>query len=445
MSARIRNEGVLKFHSTETSEEGVVVGVSSRAVRRELLEEYLDELVLLADTAGVSVVHKFSQDRERVDAATYIGSGKAGEIGEVVSNEKIKVVIFDDDLSPVQVRNLEKAIPAKILDRSGLILDIFAKRAKTKEAMTQVELAQLQYRLPRLTRQWTHLSKQYGGVGTKGPGETQIETDRRAIRTRISHLKEKLEGISRERGVQRKGRESHTRVAMVGYTNAGKSSLFHALTGADVLVEDRLFATLDTTVRKITLGPGKTALLSDTVGFIRKLPAHLVASFRSTLTEVVDADLLLHVIDCSHPHAADQIETVRATLADLGADAKPVLHVFNKIDRLKDRSFLLELEDRYSPAVFVSATRNINITALNESILELLDSGSDERTITFHQGEYALISRLHELAEVLETKYRGNAVVVRCRIPRRNEEFLYKLLARSAHAHELRLKTGPGD
>lgn len=434
-----------RYHDTATSEEGVVVGISSRAVPREMLEEYLDELVLLADTAGVTVVHKFSQDRDRVDPATCIGRGKAEEIGEVVTRENLRVVIFDDDLSPVQVRNLEKKIPCKILDRSGLILDIFAKRAKTKEAMTQVELAQLQYLLPRLTRQWTHLSKQYGGVFTKGPGETQIETDRRAIRTRISHLKEKLERIRNERDVQRRGRVSSIRVAMVGYTNAGKSTLFRALTGADVLVEDRLFATLDTTVRKMTPGPGRSVLLSDTVGFIRKLPPHLIASFRSTLSEVTDADLLLHVIDCSHPHAADQIETVRATLKDLGAGDKPVLHVFNKIDRIPDRSVIPELDDRYSPAVFISATRNINILGLNERIVEMLDTGSVERTVTFHQGEYGLISRLHEIAEILETKYRGNAVIVRCRVPRRNEEHLCKLLARSAHAHELRLTTDTGD
>jgi GTP-binding protein HflX len=442
MRERLTTNG---FHSTSAPEEGVVVGISSRAVPREMLEEYLDELVLLADTAGVTIVHKFSQERLRVSSATYIGKGKAEEIGEVVTNEKIKVVIFDDDLSPVQIRNLEKKISCKILDRSGLILDIFARRARTKESMTQVELAQLQYLLPRLTRQWTHLSKQYGGVGTKGPGETQIESDRRAIRTRISHLMEKLVGINNERDVQRRGRESLTRVAMVGYTNAGKSTLFKALTGADVLVEDRLFATLDTTVRKITPGPGKSVLLSDTVGFIRKLPPNLIASFRSTLAEVVEADLLLHVIDCSHPMAADQIDTVRKTLADLGAGEKKVLHVFNKIDRLADRSFILELEDRYSPAVFISATRNINIMALNEKILELLDSGGEERTLTFHQAEYGLVSRLHEIAEILEKKYRGNTVIVRCRVPQRNEEQLYKLLARSAYAHELRLKTQPGD
>lgn len=434
-----------RFHETAKAEEGVVVGLSGRAVPRELLEEYLDELVLLADTAGVTVVHKFSQDRDRIHPATYIGSGKAAEIGEVVAREKIGLVIFDDDLSPVQVRNLEKQLKCKILDRSGLILDIFAKRARTKEAMTQVELAQLEYLLPRLTRQWTHLSKQYGGVGTKGPGETQIETDRRAIRTRISHLKEKLGAIRRERDVQRRGRGSLTCAAMVGYTNAGKSTLFRALTGADVLVENRLFATLDTTVRKIEPGQGKAVLLSDTVGFIRKLPAHLVASFRSTLAEVVEADILLHVIDSAHPHAADHIATVRETLADLGAADKPVLHVFNKIDLLQDRSVVPELAERFAPAVFVSATRSINMPALTAKLLEFIDAGAVERTLRFHQGEHALISRLHEIGEILETRYRGNQIEIRCRVPQKNEELLRKLLSRSAHANELGLKNLPGD
>ncbi|HLB01073.1 MAG TPA: GTPase HflX [Bacteroidota bacterium] len=434
-----------KLHSTGEREEGVVIGVTTRSIPKGILEEYLDELVLLADTAGVTVVHKFSQDRNSVDRSTYIGSGKAGEIAGVVEREKIRVAIFDDDLSPVQVRNLEKQLKCKILDRSGLILDIFAGRARTKEAMTQVELAQLQYRLPRLTRQWTHLSKQYGGVGTKGPGETQIETDRRAIRTRIGHLKEKLTGISREREVQRRGREGLTRVAMVGYTNAGKSTLFRAMTGADVLIEDRLFATLDTTVRKITPGQGKNILLSDTVGFIRKLPAHLVASFRSTLSEVVEADLLLHVVDASHAHADEQIETVNETLASLGADKKPVLIVFNKIDRLADRSRITEFAGKFPGSVFISAERNINLTGLTEKMMGMIDSDSVERTLTFRQSEYNLISKLHDIGELLGTKYTGDRIRVRCRVPRKNEEQLQKLLARSIDSNELNFKTDDGD
>jgi len=434
-----------RFHDTDEPEEGIVVGVTTRSVPKGLLEEYLDELVLLADTAGVTVVHKFSQDRNSVDRATYIGSGKATELAGVIDREKIRVAIFDDDLSPVQIRNLEKQLKCKILDRSGLILDIFAGRARTKEAMTQVELAQLQYMLPRLTRQWTHLSKQYGGVGTKGPGETQIETDRRAIRTRISLLKKKLDGISREREVQRRGREGLTRVAMVGYTNAGKSTLFRAMTGAEVLIEDRLFATLDTTVRKITPGQGKNILLSDTVGFIRKLPAHLVASFRSTLSEVVEADLLLHVVDASHSHAAEQIDTVNETLKALGAESKPVLIVFNKIDRLADRSVIAGLAERFDGSVFISAARNINISGLTERMLETIDADAIERTLTFRQSEYGLISKLHEIGELLGTRYIGDRIEVRCRVPKKNEDQLHRLLSRSIDSNELNFKTHNGD
>jgi 50S ribosomal subunit-associated GTPase HflX len=247
----------MKFHETAVQEEAIAVGIVRKKSERALVREQMQELIQLADTAGVGVRHTILQEREQVDPATFIGPGKASEIARTVTEEKISAVIFDDDLSPVQVRNLERIIPCKIIDRSGLILDIFALRAKTKEAMTQVELAQLQYMLPRLTRQWTHLSKQYGGVGTKGPGETQIETDRRAIRRRISILRDKLDRISKEREVQRENRKEMIRVALVGYTNAGKSTLLRHFSGADVLVEDRLFATLDTTVRTVLLGESK--------------------------------------------------------------------------------------------------------------------------------------------------------------------------------------------
>jgi len=296
--------------------------------------------------------------------------------------------------------------------------------------MTQVELAQLQYMLPRLTRQWTHLSKQYGGVGTKGPGETQIETDRRAIRTSISHLKEKLDRISRERAVQRKGRDEMTRVAMVGYTNAGKSTLLKLLSGADVLVEDRLFATLDTTVRSVTLGPAKKILLSDTVGFIRKLPPHLIASFRSTLAEVAEADVLLHVIDVSHPQFEEQIAVVNETLDQLGAQGKPTIHVFNKIDKLPDRSIVPSLSKLHSPAVFISAARGINISSLQEEMLKSVEHDSLEQTITIQQSEYGMIAKLHEIAEIITKEYDGNSVKVTFRVSKKNMERLKKLFGR---------------
>ncbi len=416
---------------TSERESAVIVGIVTRHNRKDKVEEYLDELALLADTAGVDVHHKISQDRDRIDPATFIGSGKAKEIGMLVDEEKIDAVIFDDDLSPVQIRNLEKCIKCKILDRSSLILDIFANRAKTKEAMTQVELAQLQYLLPRLTRQWTHLSKQYGGVGTKGPGETQIETDRRAIRTQISHLKEKLNRINKEREVQRKGRDELPRVAMVGYTNAGKSTLLRLFSGADVLIEDRLFATLDTTVRKVKLAPSKSILLSDTVGFIRKLPSHLIASFRSTLAEASEADILMHVIDVNHPHFEEHIAVVNSTLDDLNAAGKPTIYVFNKTDKLKDRSIVKELSEKYNPAVFVSAGRGINITSLTSKLLELLDEDASEQTLVVEQSDYRTIAKLHDFAEVLQKEYHDNTITVRFRITSKNSERLLKLLGRT--------------
>lgn len=418
----------MKLLDTNERERAIVVGLVSGKIRKEKVEEYLEELILLADTAGADVCHTITQERERINSATFIGSGKAEEIGKLVEEEQIDLVIFDDDLSPVQIRNLEKCINCKILDRSGLILDIFASRAKSKEAMTQVELAQLQYHLPRLTRQWTHLSKQYGGVGTKGPGETQIETDRRAIRTRISNLKEKLQRINSEREIQRKGRKELPRVALVGYTNAGKSTLLRLMSGADVLVEDRLFATLDATVRQVDLGPGKTILLSDTVGFIRKLPPHLIASFRSTLAEVSEADILLHVIDISHPHYREHIAVVEDTLEDLNASGKPTIHVFNKIDKLSDRSLVLELKDDYVSSVFISAHRGISISSLTDKLRDMLDRDVIEQTLRVQQSDYGTISKLHEIAEIIEQQYENNSIVVHFRISQKNMGRLQKLL-----------------
>jgi len=420
----------MKLQMTEKRERALAIGLVTDRTLRAQAREYLAELMLLADTAGADVVDTIVQERSRIDSATFIGSGKAKEIGQLVADEKIDLVIFDDDLSPVQIRNLEKIITCKIIDRSGLILDIFASRAKTKEAMTQVELAQLQYMLPRLTRQWTHLSKQYGGVGTKGPGETQIETDRRAIRTRISHLRKKLDRISLEREVQRKGRKEMIRTAMVGYTNAGKSTLLRLLSGADVLVEDRLFATLDTTVRSVTIGPAKTMLLSDTVGFIRKLPSHLIASFRSTLAETAEADILLHVVDVSHPQFEEHIAVVNETLAELDAQGRSTIFVFNKIDKLADRSIITTLSKRYVPAVFISAERGINISSLHEELLRLVEHDSTEQTLTIKQSDYGTIAKLHEIAEITGKEYEGNSVKVKFRVSQKNMDRLKKLLGK---------------
>jgi GTP-binding protein HflX len=414
---------------TLEKERSVVVAIKLPTISRRQVDEYLDELTLLADTAGSEVIHRITQERDRIDVATFIGSGKAVEVSQLVDDEEIDLVIFDDDLSPTQLRNLEKIIKCKIIDRSGLILDIFAGRAKSKEAMTQVELAQLQYLLPRLTRQWTHLSKQYGGIGTKGPGETQIETDRRAIRTRLKLLKDKLLLIEKEREVQRKGRKFYNRVALIGYTNVGKSTLMNTLSQSDVFVEDRLFATLDTTVRTIKLPHSQKILLSDTVGFIRKLPPHLIASFKSTLAEVVEADVLLHVVDASHPLFDEQIQTVNATIEELEAHHKPTILVFNKIDAVKDRTILNELKKKYKNSVAISASRGINISALKEKLVEIITEGLEERTITTDQSNYRLITKLHDIGEIIETKYSSNRIRVKIRFSRKRLSALEKLLA----------------
>jgi GTP-binding protein HflX len=422
------------LNATVRRERAILVGVATREAPRSRVEEYLAELELLADSAGAEVVLKLVQERQAIDAAFYIGTGKADELAYLVNEKRIDLVIFDDDLSAVQIRNLERLIKCKIVDRSAIILDIFASRARSSEAKTQVELAQLQYLLPRLTRQWTHLSKQFGGIGTKGPGETQIETDRRAIRRRIAHLNGKLKKIARERSEQRKGRENFPRVALVGYTNAGKSTLLNLFSNAGVLVEDRLFATLDSTVRLVTLSPTHRILLSDTVGFIRKLPHHLVASFKSTLEEVAEADILLHVIDVSHPLFEEQIAVVNETLADITPDPKPTIMVFNKIDKLENRTVFRYLSDTYAHAVFISAARSINMNALEKKIMEILEDSISEETMTFGQNDYQIISQIHDIAEILDKQYDGDAITIRFRMNKKHAGRLKKVLARQ-HAH----------
>jgi GTP-binding protein HflX len=409
-------------------ERAIVVGLATRGATKREAAEYLDELTLLADTAGAVVLHRILQERDRIDPAFYIGKGKVEQLAQLVEDDNISLVIFDDDLSPAQVRNLESAVKRKIIDRSGLILDIFATRAKTNEARTQVELAQLQYLLPRLTRQWTHLSKQFGGIGTKGPGETQIETDRRMIRERISTLKKKLEKISRQRETQRKLRKEMTSVALVGYTNVGKSTLLNILSDADVFVENRLFATLDTTTRAVALSSSAAILLSDTVGFIRKLPHHLIASFKSTLKEVVEADILLHVVDVCHPQFEDQMQVVTTTLEDMGAAAKPTLHVFNKIDALADRHILRDLQQKYSPAVFVSAFRGINILGLKETLLGMIQRSFYTITFSLPQNDYKTLSTLHDLIEISDKQYENGTVLAKARVNEKMFEHLQQIL-----------------
>lgn len=318
--------------SQETSERAVLVALVTPTQDETRTSEYLDELEFLADTAGAVTVARFTQKLDYPNPRTFVGKGKLEQIAQYVQTNDIGVVIFDDDLTTKQVSNLEKELQVKILDRTSLILDIFARRAQTAAAKTQVELAQYQYLLPRLTRLWTHLERQRGGIGMRGPGETQIETDRRIILDKIARLKEELKALDRQKSIQRKNRGKLTRVALVGYTNVGKSTLMNLLSKSDVFAENKLFATLDTTVRKVTID-NLPFLLTDTVGFIRKLPTHLVDSFKSTLDEVREADILVHVVDISHPNFEEQIEVVNQTLRDVcGSADKPVILVFNKID-----------------------------------------------------------------------------------------------------------------
>ena len=335
-----------EIHVKKMTEKAVMVGVISQQQTEEQVEEYLDELAFLAETAGAAVVKRFTQKLTVAHPKSFVGTGKLKEIIEFVKKHEVSMVIFDDELSPSQTRNIENSFKeVKVLDRSNLILDIFAKRARTAAAKTQVELAQYEYLLPRLTRMWTHLSRQKGGIGMRGPGETEIETDRRIIRDKIALLKTKLEKIDKQKATQRKGRQQMIRAALVGYTNVGKSTLMNLLSKSDVFAENKLFATLDTTVRKIVVG-NLPFLLSDTVGFIRKLPHHLVDSFKSTLDEVREADILLHVVDISHPNFEEQIQTVNETLAEMGAKDKPTVMIFNKIDAY---TYTKKEEDDLSP------------------------------------------------------------------------------------------------
>jgi len=409
--------GRLTMHdTTQQTERVILVGVSRPPSQHRFeTDEHLDELELLTETAGADVVEKVYQNRSKIISSTFIGKGKAEYLKERCEEDNVQTVIFDDDLTPVQQRNLERMIDRKVIDRTALILDIFALHAKTNTAKTQVELAQLEYLLPRLTRMWTHLSKQYGGIGTKGPGETQIETDRRIVRDRISHLKEKLGKIDKQRETQRKGRQDVTRVALVGYTNVGKSTLLNTLTGADVLAENMLFATLDSTVRSLEIGKN-TVLFTDTVGFIRKLPPKIVASFKSTLDEVVESDIILHIVDISHPTFAEQIDVVNFTLTDIHADGKPTITVFNKVDKLEDTGSLAGLRAKYPRAVFLSASRGMNLGELMDTIQKIIEEQYVKRTFVIRPPDFKLAAEFHSQADVLEEEYEHDFIRLRCHI-----------------------------
>jgi GTP-binding protein HflX len=375
--------------SQETSERAVLVGLISQQQNEAKAREYLDELAFLADTAGAVTVQTFLQRLDYPNPRTFVGKGKLDEIKQYIEENEVGMVIFDDDLTTKQVTNIERELQVKILDRTSLILDIFARRAQTASAKTQVELAQYQYLLPRLTRMWTHLERQRGGIGMRGPGETQIETDRRIILDKISRLKKELRDLDNQKSIQRKNRGKLTRIALVGYTNVGKSTLMNLLSKSDVFAENKLFATLDTTVRKVIID-NLPFLLTDTVGFIRKLPTHLVESFKSTLDEVREADVLIHVVDISHPNFQEQIEVVNKTLQDIcGDESKPTILVFNKIDafsykpkdeddltpRTRENISLDELKETWMAkmndnCVFISAKKSLNIDELKAKVYE---------------------------------------------------------------------------
>ncbi len=380
------------YETRKKQETAVLIGVITKGQKESRSKEYLDELEFLVDTAGALTKKRFVQKLASPDKRTFVGSGKLEDIKAYIEYEEIDIAVFDDELGASQIRNLEKILECRILDRTNLILDIFAKRAQTAHAKTQVELAQYQYLLPRLTGMWTHLERQKGGIGLRGPGETEIETDRRIIRDRISLLKKRLIQIDKQMGTQRSNRGSMVRVALVGYTNVGKSTLMNLLSKSEVFAENKLFATLDTTVRKVVI-ENLPFLMSDTVGFIRKLPHGLVESFKSTLDEVREADLLLHIVDISHPDFEEQIKVVKQTLSEINVGDKPVMMVFNKIDAFKyvkkeeddlspetRENYSLDhwkktwMQKDHSPAIFISAKEKTNVQELRNLIYEEVKS-----------------------------------------------------------------------
>ncbi|MCL5990774.1 MAG: GTPase HflX [Bacteroidetes bacterium] len=401
---------------TETKEKSIAIAIGKKGADRVIAFEHLNELEFLAETAGAEIIEKIYQELANPNRSTVIGTGKLEEIKLIIEEKGITLIIFDDDISPMQLRNLEKALQIKVVDRSGLILDIFAKHARSQEAKVQVELAQSQYLLPRLTKMWTHLSKQYGGIRTKGPGETQIETDRRMLKIKIQKLKEKLEDISVQREQQRKGRNEFTQFALMGYTNAGKSTLMNAITDADVYVEDKLFATLDTTVRSFNLQGGAKALISDTVGFIRKLPVNLIASFRTTLAEASEADILIHVVDVSHNFFREHIKVVNETLESLKISDKPVILVLNKVDLIEDVNDLRAIEFEYPHAVFTSASRNINIQKLMSVMQEKSEEQSKTLSLILPYTAMDLVSEVYSNADIISRDDKDEGVHFNIRV-----------------------------
>ncbi len=408
-----------KGHLLVRPQRAVLVGAVFPGDDRAVVEEHLEELARLTESAGARVVGRSVQERRRADAAYFVGRGKAAEVEAYARENRADVVIFDDDLSPAQIRNLSEMLDVQVVDRSGLILHIFAKRARSREAKTQVELARLNYLLPRLRGGWTHLSRQEGGIGVRGGiGETQIELDRRLLRRRIHRLTQELARIEKERRQRRHGREEAFKIALIGYTNAGKTTLFNALTRTDAVVEDRLFTTLDPLVRRLRLRRSREILLIDTVGFIRKLPHHLVASFRSTLEEAAEADLLLHVADVSHPDYEEQMETTRRVLISLEMQDRPVLAVFNKTDQVADPAVAERALRLHPGAVLVSASTGAGLEELLERVDEVLQQEVVEEHLRLRSSDKESISRVYALAEVIRAIYQDGFVDIRFRTSR---------------------------
>ena len=414
----------------------ILVGIKLRDNSMHETEESLQELQQLAETAGIEVVCETIQPRNRPNPTYFIGEGKVQEeLKPLVEELDADAVIFDEELSPAQNRNLERVLEVATIDRTGLILQVFAQRALTKEARLQVALAQLEYALPRLTRMWTHLSRlATGGGGSRrlrGPGETQLEMDRRWVRGNIAHVRKALDAVEKQRHVQRRNRSEKIRVSLVGYTNAGKSTLFNALTGETVLAENKLFATLDSTTRKLDLPQKQQILLSDTVGFIKKLPHQLVAAFKATLEEVLEADLLLHVIDVSHPEAEAQIAAVNVVLEELNATDIPMLMVFNKIDRLKSDEELHLLQCQYPDALPISAQRGDGIPALVEALAHRFAERGTNLSLSIPYTEGKVLDLLHKHGIVMETEYAAEAVYVKARLPNRHLKSVSQFLVSS--------------
>ena len=420
-----------------------LVGVKLKDELQSDAESSLEELRRLAETAGMEVLAEIIQPKETPDPAYFIGRGKLEEAEAIVSELKVEAVIFDNDLTPAQTRNLEKALDIVVVDRTSLILQIFAQRAQTKAAKLQVDLAQLQYALPRLTRMWTHLSRLGTGGGTaggsagraggvvRGPGETQLQIDRRLIHSQISRVKKALQKVEKHRRVQRKQRQEMINVSLVGYTNAGKSTLFNALTSEHRLAEDKLFATLDPTTRLLDLPDNRHVLLSDTVGFLKKLPHHLVASFKATLEEVVEADLLLHVVDVAHPEVESQIDAVDEVLKELDAFDRPTLMVFNKVDLLENKEYTQLFRNKYPDSLAISAQNGTGLEALKDLLAERFSTQDVEVSIALSYQDGKALDYLYKHGEVFDTDYQGESIRVKAKLPQRYLKALDRLTTNS--------------